>query len=78
MHLEHPSRSGFSLLEVLMSIALLGMLALICSQVFMGSLRIQTLHNAEQQSLQEQRQALVRQFGGEPEAAKAVTVVEHP
>lgn len=75
-----PARSdraaAFSLVEVLLAIALLGMLALVCSQVLMGSLRIQTLQEEEQADLRRQREGLVLQFGGEPDAPEVVTVPE--
>jgi len=60
-------RSGFTLIEILVALAILGVVSIAGSLVFQGSLRADALLTADQSALGQREQALLLQFAGELE-----------
>lgn len=58
---------AFTLVEVLVSILILGVLGALLSVVLQGSLRIHEQHTREPERLRERETLLARQFAGEVE-----------
>ncbi|MCC5845378.1 MAG: prepilin-type N-terminal cleavage/methylation domain-containing protein [Verrucomicrobia bacterium] len=69
--LRDQGRDGFSLLEILVCLLLLGILAVGFSQVFQGSLSIGQIQGAEGKLIRDRREAVRHQFA-EVEGAEAV------
>lgn len=60
-------RAGFTLVEVLVSILILGVMGAMLSLVLQGSLRIHAQQTREPERIREREEALARQFAGEAE-----------
>lgn len=57
-------RTGFSLVEVLVSLALLGILAVTSAVIFQGSLRSGELVASDREALTNRRNHIAEQFSG--------------
>jgi prepilin-type N-terminal cleavage/methylation domain-containing protein len=69
-------RSGFSLLEILVCLLLLGILAVGFSQVFQGSLAIGQLQADESVYLNRRRKAVLHQFAELEGAERVLAIAE--
>jgi prepilin-type N-terminal cleavage/methylation domain-containing protein len=65
----HPtdSAAGFSLVEVLVSVVLLGLLAAMLGQILQGAFRLHTLQSGQPLQRHEREGELARQLAGESE-----------
>ncbi len=59
-------RAAFSLLEVLLAIAILGVVALVLATLGQGSLRIRALQEADARALAQRHDLLTLQLANEP------------
>lgn len=69
-------RKGFSLLEILLCLLLLGILATGFARIFQGSLAIGQIQHAEHEEIAGRRLAVRHQFAGLADAERVIVLVE--
>lgn len=70
----HAPRAGFSLLEILVCLLLLGILSAGFARVFQGSLALGQLQEKEMTEIRARRQAVRQQFAGMKEAEAVIRI----
>lgn len=73
---DAAARAGFSLLEILVCLLLLGLLAAGFSRILQGSLGIARVQDGEAGAVAARREAVRRQFAGVPGSERVIGVVE--
>jgi len=74
--LRDPERGGFSLLEILVCLLLLGILSVGFSRVFQGSLAIGQIQGEEGALIRDRREAVRHQFADVEDAEPVILLLE--
>lgn len=70
----HALRAGFSLLEILVCLLLLGILSAGFARIFQGALALGQLQEKEKTEIRTRRQAVRQQFAGMEEAEAVIQI----